>query len=52
VVVVMEWPLALDVLVCGGIMLVGFALGMRVEEHFLEVRERRLARARRGLDGW
>jgi hypothetical protein len=50
--VMMQWPMALDVLICGGIMLVGFALGMRVEEHFLEVRERRLARARRGLGRW
>jgi len=46
--VIMQWPGVL-VFVVGAILLVGFALGLRVSEHFLRVRERQVARQRRSV---
>jgi hypothetical protein len=43
----MELPVAL--MLIGMLLLLGFVIGVRVEEQYLSVRERELARARREL---
>jgi len=41
--------LTIELVLIGAIFLLGLGIGIRVEEHFLESRERQLAQARRAL---
>jgi hypothetical protein len=46
----MSWNLALAILALGSIFIIGLACGLRIEEHNLTKRERRLAEKQRQLE--